>query len=188
LLKTGALQYLGNRLSKTFRYNFNLGMIMLMMLIATVSAFINNTPVAAIFIPVVIQIARSSGQGASKMLIPVSFATIFGGCCTLIGTSTNIIVGGIAEKHGLPPISMFDMTPMGLIFLVIGILYMVFIGIKLLPKSNGSTDLKSKFGVRNYLTEIELLPASDSIGKKLMDSSLVKELEMDVIEVRRNHS
>lgn len=188
LLKTGALQYLANRLSKTFRYNFNVGILLMMLLIALISAFINNTPVVAIFIPVIVQIAHSSGQSPSKMLIPLSFASIFGGCCTLIGTSTNILVSGIAEKNGLSPISMFEIAPMGIIFLVAGILYMVFIGIKLLPKRNGSSDLKSKFGVRNYLTEIELLPASDSVGKKLMDSALVKELEMDVIDIRRNHS
>ncbi len=188
LLKTGALQNLANHLSKTFRYNFNIGLLLMMILIAFISAFINNTPVVAIFIPVIVQIAHSSGQSPSKMLIPLSFASIFGGCCTLIGTSTNILVSGIAEKQGLEPISMFEMAPMGLIFLVVGILYMVFIGIKLLPDRNGSSDLESKFGVRNYLTEIELLPASDSIGQSLMNSSLVKELEMDVIEIRRNES
>jgi len=185
LLKTGALQLFAIRLSNTFRYNYNLGMLLMMLLVALISAFINNTPVVAIFIPVIVQIANSSGQSPSKMLIPLSFASIFGGCCTLIGTSTNILVSGIAEKYGLPPISMFEMAPVGVILLVAGILYMVFVGNKLLPKRNEPKDLKSKFGVRNYMTEIELLPLSEVVGERLMDSSLVKELEMDVIEVRR---
>lgn len=185
LLKTGALQFLAFRLSNMFRNNFNLGMLLMMALVAVISAFINNTPVVAIFIPVVIQIAHSSGQNPAKMLIPLSFATIFGGMCTLIGTSTNILVSGIAEKAGVGAFSMFDMAPMGLILLGVGIVYMVFIGIKLLPNRKEEKDLSAKFSMKDYLTEIELLENASSIGKTIMESALVKELDMDVIEVRR---
>jgi di/tricarboxylate transporter len=185
LLKTGALQYVAHRLSNVFRHKFNLGMIMMMLLVAVISAFINNTPVVAVFIPVVIKIAQSSGQSPAKMLIPLSFASIFGGTCTLIGTSTNILVSGIAEKEGIGAISMFQMAPMGLIFVVVGILYMVFFGSKLLPNRKDEKDLKEKFSMRNYLTEIELLESSDAVNQKIMDSALVRELEMDIIEVRR---
>lgn len=188
LLKTGALQVMAHRLSNTFRYNFNAGMIMMMILIAVISAFINNTPVVAVFIPVVIQIAKSSGQNPAKMLIPVSFASIFGGTCTLIGTSTNIVVSGVAEKQGVGGFSMFELTPLGLIFLAAGILYMVFIGVKLLPNREQNEDLKNKFGVSNYITEIELLADSTSVGKSIMESDLVKELDMDIIEIKRNGS
>lgn len=188
LLKTGALQFLAYRLSNTFRYNFNTGLIVMMVLIAFISAFINNTPVVAVFIPVIIQIAHASGQNPSKMLIPLSFASIFGGTCTLIGTSTNIIVSGIAEKEGLAAISMFAMTPLGIIFLVVGIGYMVFFGIKLLPNRKDEQDLKAKFSMRDYLTEIELLENADAVNKKIMDADIVRELEMDIIEVRRNNS
>jgi len=80
LLKTGALQVLAHRLSKIFRYKFNAGILMMMFMIAIISAFVNNTPVVAVFIPVVIQIAHASGQSPSKMLIPLSFASIFGVC------------------------------------------------------------------------------------------------------------
>jgi di/tricarboxylate transporter len=117
LLKTGALQYAAFSLSKVFKNNFKTGIILMMVLIAFFSAFINNTPVVAVFIPVVVQIAHASGQNPSKMLIPLSFASIFGGTCTLIGTSTNILVDGIAIKYGLEPFSMFLLTPMGLVFL-----------------------------------------------------------------------
>ncbi|PIQ16187.1 MAG: SLC13 family permease [Flavobacteriales bacterium CG18_big_fil_WC_8_21_14_2_50_32_9] len=186
LLKTGALQFITYRLSSLFRTNFILGLGLMMMLVAIISAFINNTPVVAIFIPVVIQIAHASGQSPSKMLIPLSFAAIFGGTCTLIGTSTNILVSGIAEKEGVGTFSMFQMAPLGLVFLGVGILYMLFIGIKLLPNRK-EEDLSTKFGMRDYLSEIELLENSDAVGKTIMESTLVKELEMDVIEVRRGN-
>lgn len=185
LLKTGALQVVAYRLSHVFRQNFKLGMVLMMVLIAVISAFINNTPVVAVFIPVILQIAKTSGQSASKMLIPLSFASIFGGSCTLIGTSTNILVSGIAEKSGLEPMGMFDMAPMGIALLIAGVLYMTFIGIKLLPNRKEEKDLKTKFGVGEYLAEIELLPGQFVNGQRIMDSTLVKEYEMDILEVRR---
>ncbi len=186
LLKTGALQVLALRLSSIFKKNFYVGMGLMMLLIAFFSAFVNNTPVVAIFIPIILQIASASNQSVTKMLIPLSFASIFGGTCTLIGTSTNLLVNGIAEKEGLPPIEMFDMTIMGLILLFSGIIYMLLIGIKLLPTRVNEKDLEAKFGMRNYLTEIELLPNSESVGKSIMESSLLKEIDIDIIEVRRN--
>lgn len=185
LLKTGALQHIAHRLSGTFRHKFNTGMVLMMVLVGVISAFINNTPVVAIFIPVVIQIAHSSGRSPSKMLIPLSFASIIGGSCTLIGTSTNILVSGIAEKYGESPITMFQLLPFGIILLVTGIAYMTFVGVRLLPERKEEKDLETKFGVRDYLTEIELLPNSDSIGQTIMDSSLIKETGLDIIEVRR---
>jgi di/tricarboxylate transporter len=186
LLKTGALQVLAHRLSKIFRYKFNAGILMMMFMIAIISAFVNNTPVVAVFIPVVIQIAHASGQSPSKMLIPLSFASIFGGMCTLIGTSTNILVSGIAEKEGEQAISMFQMTPIAGVLLVVGVVYMSIFGIRLLPKSRRPKELKSKFDVNNYITLVELLSNSSSIGKKIMNSELVTEFNIDIIEVRRN--
>ena len=185
LLKTGALQFLAHRLSGIFRYHYRLGVMIMMLLIAVISAFVNNTPVVAVFIPVVIQIANASGVSPTKLLIPLSFASIFGGTCTLIGTSTNMLVSGIAESQGLPAFTVFQMAPVGLILLAAGILFMACIGLRLLPDRRQEEDLKEKFGMRDYLTEIELMEGAVSIGKRIMDSPLVQELEMDIIQVRR---
>jgi len=186
LLKTGALQVLAHRLSKFFRYKFNVGMIMMMLMIASISAFVNNTPVVAMFIPVVVQIAHTSGQDPAKMLIPLSFASIFGGMCTLIGTSTNILVSGIAEENGIEGLNMFSMTPVAIILLVIGIIYMSLVGLKLLPKNLTSNTLRKSIDFNQYITEIELLNNSNSVNHQIMDSELVTEFNMDIIEVKRN--
>ena len=186
LLKTGALQYVAYKLSNIFKRNFNLGLGLMMLLIALISAFINNTPVVAVFIPVVIQIAKSTGRSATKMLIPLSFSSIFGGTCTYIGTSTNVLVSGIAEANGLEAFSMFQLLPFGAVLVGVGILYMLLIGRKLLPKDRQNEDLESKFGMREYITEIELMDASESVGKRIMESPLVTELHIDVLEIIRN--
>ncbi len=185
LLKTGALQLIAFRLSGLFRRNFMLGLILMMLLAAMISAFVNNTPVVAVFIPVVIQIARSAGFPPSKILIPLSFATIFGGTCTLIGTSTNILVSGIMEKEGLPGMNMFLMAPLGLVFLLAGIAYMVVIGVRLLPARTAEKDLKKKFSMRDYLMEVGIPEGSDLIGKRILECGLFSELEIDILSIKR---
>jgi len=188
LLKTGALQHLTHHLSGVFKSNYLRGMILMMGLIALISAFVNNTPVVAVFIPVIIQIAYSAGINPTKMLIPLSFASILGGTCTLIGTSTNILVSGIAEESGLNGFGMFQLLPLGLVFLSIGLLYMFLLGFRLLPDRDRPEDLNDKFEMSNYLTEIELLEGSSAAGRRIMDADLVKDLDMDIIEIRRNGS
>jgi di/tricarboxylate transporter len=183
MLKTGALQYIAHGLSKIFKENFNKGMILMMILIAFISAFINNTPVVAVFIPVIIQVAKASGQSPKRMLIPLSFASIFGGTCTLVGTSTNMLVSGIAEKEGLEPISMFQLTPIGLVFLVVGILYMLLIGNRLLPKKEEEEDLDKKFNVKKFLTELQLIERIST--KETILISKLTDLGVDIININR---
>lgn len=185
LMKTGALSTIGPRMSERFRSNERWGLLLFMAMIGAVSAFVNNTPIVAVFIPIAVQMAHAANMHPGKLLIPLSFGTIFGGTVTLIGTSTNIVVSGLSAKLGAGPIGMFQLAPMGLVFLVAGILYMVFVGRHLLPGAHRQ-DLKEKFGMGGYLTEIELLPGARFVGKRIMDSALVRELDMDIIEILRD--
>ncbi len=186
LFKTGALQQFAIRISASFKGRYYTSMALLMLFISFISAFINNTPVVAVFIPVVLQISRVSGIPASKMLIPVSFATIFGGTCSVIGTSTNILVSGIAEANGLPAIPMFQMLPMGLIIVGVGTAYMLLVGFRLLPDRSKGKNLEDKFRVVDYLTDVEILPTSPDVGMAIMQSQLANKLELDVIELQRS--
>ena len=186
LLKTGALQLMTPKLAQLFKSNYLLGIIGLTLFVGFTSAFVNNTPVVAVFIPVAAQIAHIANISPSKLLIPISFASIFGGVCSLIGTSTNIVVSGVAMKNGLPEFGMFEMSSLGVIFLVVGTVYMAFIGIKLLPDRSVAEGLKSNVSFRDFLTEIELKENGAFSGQRIMDSPIARELEMDILEVRRN--
>lgn len=188
ILKTGALQILAQKVAPTFKKNYILGLSLLMLITAFVSAFINNTPIVAILIPIIIQISKTTKIYSSRLLIPLSYASIFGGTCTLVGTSTNLLVNGIAEKEGVAVMSMFTIFPIGIIMLIVGIIYMLVFGTKLLPKRDIEESLEDKFGIRDYITEIELMSNAESVGKRIMDSPLITEFKIDIIEVRRTGS
>lgn len=185
LLSTGAVSTLGPRLSTHFRASPVKGMLLFMLLVGVLSAFLNNTPIVALLIPVVVQIAHTSGQAPSKLLIPLSYATIMGGTMTLMGTSTNFVVSGVMVENGLQSLGMFQQTPIGLVFLMVGVTYMLLVGRHLLPDRRNSQDAGERFSMRGYVTEVELLQGAPSVGRSIMDSALVRELEMDIIEIRR---
>lgn len=186
LQKTGSVNFLGTLSSKIFKFNFWVGLTGTMILVGVISAFVNNTPVVAVFIPVMLGLAASNKISSSRLLMPVSFASMFGGVCTLIGTSTNIIVSSVAVEHGLPALGMFEFTKMGLVFFGAGILYMVLFGIRLIPTREADANLTQKYRMDDYLTNIVLLGNAKSVGLRVADSPLVEELEIDILEVIRN--
>lgn len=186
LFKTGAVNAIGTILGRLGRINFWLVLIVLMLTVGVLSAFINNTAAVAIFLPVVLAIARDTGTTAGRLLMPLSFASMFGGVCTLVGTSTNILVSSIAERHGLAPFGMFEMSALGLIFFGVGGVYMLLVGVRLIPERAGSAKKGAIFGSGNYLIEIVLESEARSVGRTLADSPLLKDVTIVGAEVFRN--
>jgi di/tricarboxylate transporter len=184
LFKTGAVNLISEVLTRIGRISFWLVLVMLMLIIGFLSAVINNTAAVAIFLPVVLGIARETGVSAARLLMPLSFASMFGGVCTLLGTSTNILVSSIAERHGLAPFGMFEMSSLGLIFFGAGTLYMVLIGVRLIPERGGA-ERSTVFGSGDYQIEIVLEPEARSVGKILAQSPLLQDLVIRGVEVFR---
>lgn len=183
LFRTGAVNFVGTWLTRVGRKNFWLALLALMLTAGGISAFINDTAVVAILMPVVLSLAKDLKVSPSKLLMPLSFGALFGGVCTLIGTSTNILVGSLAAKHGEPPFGMFEFTPFGLVILGAGTLYMVLIGVRLIPERR---DEMIRTGGRVYQTEIVIQPGAGFIGKPLLESSLVQDLDIKSLEIFRD--
>jgi len=118
--------------------------------------------------------------------MPVSFASMFGGICTLIGTSTNILVSAIAVEHGLPAFGMFEFSALGLVFFAAGLIYLTVFGIRMIPERAAAANLTEKYRMNDYLTDIVLIKGAKSIGATVATSPLVRELEIDILEVIRD--
>lgn len=185
LTQTGALTRVGDFFLQLNRYPFRIALFIIMLIIAVISAFINNTAAVAIFIPVIIGLAKKLGKSASKLLMPLSFAAMFGGVCTLIGTSTNLLVDSIATDNGLEPFTMFEFAPMGLIFLVAGFAYLFTIGINQIPKRREEENLTDNFAMSEYLTDVVLDASSDFVDTPLYGSALLEDLDLEIVEVYR---
>ncbi len=160
--------------------------LLLMVTTAVLSAFILNTAVVAVFIPIVLRISKTMDIPPSRLLMPTSFGAILGGTLTLIGTSTNLLVSSIAVQAGLPPFKFFDFAPLGMITVVAGVLYMIFIGRRLLPIRPAESDLLGKYEVREYLSEIVVSPDSPLVGENLGDLDLTRRYDITILDILRD--
>jgi di/tricarboxylate transporter len=155
LLRTGALTALSERVMVLSRGSERRLTLLLMVTVAVCSAFVNNTPVVVIFLPMVLSIANRSSILPSKVLIPLSYGAILGGTCTLMGTSTNILISSMVAGEGMRPLGVFEFTGMGVLFAIVGITYIYFIGRRFLP-SHGTVTTYGSGRLKEYLTEIEV--------------------------------
>jgi di/tricarboxylate transporter len=157
-------------------YGYKPFMFLLLLSIAIFSAFVNNTPVVIILLPVAISLSKPLGVSSSKMLIPISYASIFGGCCTLLGTSTNILASGFMANSAYYPdmeaMGMFELAKIGLPLLFFGLIFLVFFGYKLLPNREALSSIISSIGRKEFLAEALVSGGSPLIGQIVKNSTL----------------
>lgn len=151
---------------------------------AAMSAFLNNTPIVAMFVPMVTQFARRIGHSPSRFLMPLSFATMLGGTCTLIGTSTNLVVSGLMEQQGSPPLGMFELAWVGVPTAIVGIAYLLTVGRALLIDRLDPLD-RTREEAKAWLAEVEVARDSPLIGRSIEDAGLRHLPGLFLAEIRR---
>jgi di/tricarboxylate transporter len=149
------------------------------------SAFLNNTTMVVVFLPMVIGLCRRHGMAPSRFLIPLSYFAITGGLCTMIGTSTNLIVNGVVAQKGMRPFSIFEITPLGVCLAAVTLIYLLLVGRKLLPDRPSLAALIDADEGREFITAAIIGDDSPLVGKCLAETPLHKNRKMRVLEVRR---
>ncbi|MDJ1473579.1 SLC13 family permease [Cytophagaceae bacterium DM2B3-1] len=184
LQETGVLDRIGSSLVK-ISSKATAGMVatLVMFIAGSVSAFMNNTTVTAIFVGPVIGVAKKLRISPSKLLMPLAFSSILGGTCTLIGTSTNVAVSGYLEKNNLTSIGMFEITPIGIILFLTGIAFMFLVGNKMLPDYKDSTYME-EYSMREYLSEVVVTPGSALAGQRIFNTELSR-MDIRILKILR---
>lgn len=197
LIKTGLVDLIGRRLYRIAGNNEFLLTALIMSVAAVSASVLKNTTTTAMFVPVVIGLASRAKIAPSKLLMPLAFGAILGGSCTLIGTSTNLAVSSALARYTadpaltetvrqqLQPFSMFELTPVGVIMVAVGLAYMLFIGRKLLPTRGGEDSLTEQYNIREYISELLVLNDSHLIGKTLGEANINLELDLTVLGIIR---
>ena len=186
LERCGVIDYMATFFGKMTKLPYALFICVLVIGVGFISAFVNNTPVVVVFMPVIISLARKMNTPASKLLIPLSYASIFGGVCTLMGTSTNILMSGIMQQEGLKPLSMFELSSVGVPLLFVGMAYLVIFGKKVLPTRETLTSILSEEERREYITEAFIQPGSNLAGQPYNETIQKKAKGVRLVEVIRN--
>ncbi len=182
LAHTGALRPVGRLFSKV--KSPTLFLILLLLVIGPISAFVNNTAAVAVFLPMVLAATAANRQSPSQLLIPMSYAAQMGGVCTLIGTSTNLLVNSMAKDLGHPGFGLFDFAPLGLVTMAAGFVYLLVFRHWLLPH-HPPAPLTEAYDLGKYITELRVMASSPLIGKSVEQARLAEKHSVFVLELLR---
>ena len=185
LVRTGVLANISRLITRHGALHPSLVVVTFAGMVIFTSAFMNNTPIVVVLIPVAVQLAQTLGQAPSKLLIPLSYLAIMGGVCTLIGTSTNLLVDGVARSAGLAPFTLFEITPLAVCLAVIGVIYLRIAVPALLPNRDSMVDLLGTRKRMKFFTEVVVPEGSPLIAAKVMDVQMFRRDGMRVIDVLR---
>ena len=186
LQKTGVLEYIVIRVNRLASRSKILGTAVYLIAIGITSAFVNNTAIVAIFMPVTIRLAHTYQVSPSKMLIPLSYAAILGGTLTLVGTSTNLLVNSIYSANGnVEPLGMFEFAQYGVILMSLGLLYLLFFAPRLLPSRTVTSSLTKSYHLGGYLTEMKIVEGSPLLGKTCLERGINYNYDVMVLDILR---
>ena len=186
LAHTGLIDRFGQKLSQMSGATHWLGAIALILVCGVLSAFVNNTAAMAILMPVGIQIAKHYDVSPSRILLPLSYLSIIGGTCTLIGTSTNLLVSSRSEESGYGAFSMFEFLGLGLILLAVGFTYIVLVPMRFLKPRAATSDLTAKYQLSSFLTEVQVPEESQLIGSNVVEARINERFRLTVLEILRD--
>lgn len=186
LVRTGVLDKVGDFISSNTKKSPLFVIFLLIVITIILSAFINNTPVVLVLIPIVLKLANEMKISASKLLIPLSYLAIMGGMLTLIGTSTNLLIDGVAQSYDLEPFGMFEITPIAAVLAIIGVIYLFLFSSILLPERSSMSDILSGRDSMSFLTEVVIPRGSPLIDKISTETNIFNRDGMRVINILRN--